>query len=76
MKQIEGVFRSCSSKSVLEYLFNNVAGLKNQKETPTLAFSCESCEIFKNTFFYRTPPVTASEQTQIYLWFIVWRLVN
>ena len=23
-------------------------------------FSCEFCEIFKNTFFYRTAPVTAS----------------
>ena len=22
---------------------------------------CEFCEIFKNTFFYRTPPVAASE---------------
>ena len=24
-------------------------------------FSCEFCEISKNTFFYRTPPVAASE---------------
>ena len=24
-------------------------------------FSCEYCEIFKNTFFYKTPPVAASE---------------
>ena len=23
---------------------------------------CEFCEIFKNTFFHRTPPVTASEK--------------
>ena len=23
-------------------------------------FSCEYCEIFKNSFFYRTPPVAAS----------------
>ena len=23
-------------------------------------FSCEICEIFKNTFLYRTPPVAAS----------------
>ena len=23
-------------------------------------FSCEICEIFKNSFFYRTPPVDAS----------------
>ena len=30
-----------------------------EKETPTQVFSCEYCEIFKNTFFYRTPPVAA-----------------
>ena len=34
------------------------------KETPTQVFSCEICEVFKNTCFYRTPPVAASEQTQ------------
>ena len=28
-------------------------------------FSWEICIFFKNTFFYRTPPVAASEQTQI-----------
>ena len=27
-----------------------------KKETLTQVFSCEFCEIFKNTFFYRTPP--------------------
>ena len=26
-----------------------------------LKFSFEICELFKNTFFYRTPPVAASE---------------
>ena len=30
------------------------------KKTPTQVFSCEVCEIFKNTFSYRTPLVTAS----------------
>ena len=34
---------------MLESLFNKVAGLK-----------AKFCEIFKNTFFYRTPPVAAS----------------
>ena len=34
-----------------------------KKETPTYVFSCEFCEIFKSTFFYRTPPVDASECT-------------
>ena len=33
-----------------------------QKETPTKMFSCEFCDIFKNTFFYRTLPVAASEE--------------
>ena len=34
------------------------------KETATLVLSCEICEIFKNNFFHRRPPVAASEQTQ------------
>ena len=33
-----------------------------KKETLAQVFSCEFCEIFKNMFFYRTPPVTASEK--------------
>ena len=32
-----------------------------EKESPAQVFSCEICEIFKNTFFYRTPLVAASE---------------
>ena len=32
-----------------------------KKETPAQVFSCEFCEISKNTIFYRTPPVAASE---------------
>ena len=27
-------------------------------------FSCEFCETFKNTFFYRTPQVAVSEKSQ------------
>ena len=38
---------------VLESLFNKVAGLK--------VISCEHCECYKNSFFYRTPPVAASK---------------
>ena len=30
------------------------------KESLAQVFSCEFCEISKNTFFYRTPPVAAS----------------
>ena len=40
---------------MLESLFKKVAGLK-----PTQEFSCEVCQIFKNTFFSRTPTVAAS----------------
>ena len=32
------------------------------KETPTQVFSCEYGEIFKISFFFRTPLVTASQQ--------------
>ena len=28
-------------------------------------FSCEFCEIFKNTYFHRTPPVAASEKLKV-----------
>ena len=31
-----------------------------KKETLAQVFSCEFCEIFKNTYFYRKPQVTAS----------------
>ena len=31
-----------------------------KKETLAQVFSCEFCEIFKTTFFYRTPLVAAS----------------
>ena len=32
-----------------------------KKETLTQVFSCEFSEIFKNSFFHRTPLVAASE---------------
>ena len=38
---------------MLEPLFDKVAGLQ---------LSCEYCEIFKNIFFHKTPPVAASEK--------------
>ena len=37
---------------VLESVFNKVAGLQ---------LSCKYWEIFKNSFFHKTPPVSASE---------------
>ena len=41
----------------MESVFNKVAGL----QAPIQVFSCEICEIFKNTFFYRTPPVISGK---------------
>ena len=35
-----------------------------KKETLAQVFSYEFCEIFQNTFFYRTPPVAASGQNE------------
>ena len=49
---------TCARVSILiKSLFYNFI----KKETPTQVFSCEFCEIFKNNFFHRTPPVAASE---------------
>ena len=31
-----------------------------EKESPRQVFSCEFCEIFRNTFFIKTSPVAAS----------------
>ena len=44
--------------------FNKVAGLRLKKATLAQVFSCELCEISKNTFSYRTPPVAAFELKQ------------
>ena len=48
-KSPEAVVQRCSVKNVF---------LKISKPK---VFSCEFCEIFKNTFFHRTTPVAASE---------------
>ena len=48
---------------MLESLFNKVADLGLQlhwKETATQAFSCEICEIFRNTYFEEHLRTTAS----------------
>ena len=33
-----------------------------KKETLARVFPCDFCEIFENTFFYRTPPMAASKK--------------
>ena len=46
--------------NVLQYSQENTCvGVSFQKQIPTQVLSCEYCEIFKNTLFYRTPPVAA-----------------
>ena len=51
---------------VLESLFNKVAGIQAsnfiKKRLLTQVFSCKKCEIFKNSFFYKTPPVATFEE--------------
>ena len=63
-KQSFALHNRCSEKfhnivrkiPVLDLFFNKIY----LKETPTQVFSCEYREIFRNSFFYRTPPVAAS----------------
>ena len=45
--------------------FNKVAGPR--PETLAHVFSCEFCEISKNTLFYKAPPVAASELLKQFL---------
>ena len=55
-------FTKFTAKHLCQSLFfNKVAGLCNfiNKETLAQFFSCEFCEISKNTLFYRTPLVAA-----------------
>ena len=55
-----------SLENICASLFNKVAGLRPEacncikKETPVQLFSCEFCEISKNTFFTEPPWTTAS----------------
>ena len=37
----------------------------SQENSCARVFTCEFCEIFKNTFFYRTPPVAAFSNGQL-----------
>ena len=61
----EVVVRRCSvKKEFLKILQNSqentCARVSIKKETLAQVFSCEYCEISKNTFSYRAPPVAAS----------------
>ena len=53
-----GSFQRCSVKEVLFKVLQKFTGKQVQLAQ---VFSCEFCEIFKNIFFYTTPPVAASK---------------
>ena len=79
-KKTEAIARRCSCEKekfrkthwntyVPEFLFNKVTGWTLQlylKKTLAQAFSCEFCKNFKNTFFYRTPLLTASKRGNLF----------
>ena len=62
-------FAKFTGKQLCQSLFfNKVAGQACnfvKKETLVQVFSCEFCEIFRNTFFYRTPLAVASGNTNL-----------
>ena len=48
---------------VPQFLLDKVGGLAwnfNKKEAPAQVSSCEYCNFFRNSFFYRTPPAAVS----------------
>ena len=68
IQDTEAVVQRCSVKTVILKI------LQNSQENTCVrvslliklhVFSYEFCEIFKNTFFYRTPPVAASKNRSI-----------
>ena len=56
---LPGRVRSSYQRCYVKKVFWGLQFIK--KETLTQVFSCEFCEIFKNTFFCRSPPVAPSE---------------
>ena len=67
-------FTKFTGKHLFQSLvFNKVAGLRSatllKKETLAQVFSCEFCEIFKNTFFTEHIWTTASVYTILLLYY-------
>ena len=72
MNLTEAVVRRCSvekvkftGKHLCQSLFFKACNFI-KKETLKQVFSCEFCEISKSNFFYRTPPMAASDLTRFY----------
>ena len=57
-KSALGNFTTFTGKHLCQSLFFGLQFIK--KETLAQVFSCECCEIFKNTFLYRTKQVARS----------------
>ena len=81
-QKAEAVTQRCSVEKVfLEILQNSQENTCARacnfiKKILTQVFSCEFCEISKDTFSYRTPSVAASEKEEFinYLITVVWLL--
>ena len=77
MEDTEAVTRSSSVKKSVVKNFAKFTGKHLhqshfiKKETLAQVFSCEFYKIFKNTFFYRTPPVAASASSMLNVLFTV-----
>ena len=66
IESIEAVVQRCSAKKVFLEVSQNIqeitcARVSFLKETLAQVFSCECCEISKNTFLHRTPLVAPSK---------------
>ena len=59
----EAVVQRCSVKKVFLKISQNSQENTCASVSQVHAFSCEFCEIFKNTYFNRTPPVAAADVT-------------
>ena len=46
------------------------------RETLAQMFSCEFCEISKNSFSYRTPPIAASVMVVFIVYFMAMRMIK
>ena len=63
----EGTFYRRSCAEVLLKISQNSQENICASETLAQLFSCEFSKTFKNTFFYRTPPLAASVFTRHFL---------
>ena len=66
IESIDAVVQRCSAKKVFLEVSQNIqeitcARVSFLKETLAQVFSCECCEISKNTFLHRTPLVAPSK---------------